>query len=359
MDPKRIDPADIARAMGLTEAAAWHFATNIDKAFRPTRRVLVKGKVREIDAPYPQAKRLLKRLHKWWIKSFHAHPMAHGGVVGRSYFTSARIHTGNAFIVTRDIKDCYPSIKRDKLYRAFRRFGFRPAAAKLLTRILAVRGRVPQGSPVSSDALNIYLFQADLEVSAVCGRYHATRSRNYDDIVVSFKNRCLIGPISRAIESSVQKCHLTVSQHKRRKHGVQSCSQIQKVHGLVVNSRRGVAINKEQAAKATSLAEDYVRGAKRVSPESLPGLAAKRAQVCGWMYNCRQAEFSPAKHVQRLIESGDRIVRRKLERHNVFARHGKWWVTAYGANRAVLHNEPERLKKWWRKTLANRHVLTP
>ena len=70
--------------------------------YKPTRTQMKNGGIgyREIDPPKKEYKRLLKRITKVLTSNIKHHPAAHGGVPGRSSFTSARPHCGARFIVT-------------------------------------------------------------------------------------------------------------------------------------------------------------------------------------------------------------------------------------------------------------------
>jgi len=169
VDPKDVTIDVLAKGMKLTGGQLTHLALNLDNGFHPTRKQRVGNRDREIDAPKKHVKARLRRLHRLLMRLTPAHRCAHGGARGKSCVTSARQHCGRRFIVTRDVKDCYPSILVDALKSRLRRLGFRSDVAWVLSLLLTVRGRVAQGSPVSSDALNLYLFDADRALSALAG----------------------------------------------------------------------------------------------------------------------------------------------------------------------------------------------
>lgn len=344
--------ADIAAALEMSESALWRLARNMQDAFWPTRRKRVRGKVREIDAPKPVAKRILRKLHRFLQRTVRPHPCAHGGAKSRSCFTSARRHLGRRYVVTRDVRDCYPSISQSELKRRLRRMGFRSDVALLLSLLCTVRGRVAQGSPVSADALNMYLYDADRALAAACGYKGAQYSRTYDDLVISVQSPAMAEWPGDAMRKQIEKHGLSINTRKLRKNGFQARHQEQRVHNLRVNNKRGVTIVPEQSAKALALAESYLRGAKVVSADSLESLAYKRSKLAGWMYYTRQADFGPARQVRRLLEAGDRHVIHVLAKYGLSARRNKWWITTN------QRNVPRCLAKSWKAILAkNPHVL--
>lgn len=185
MHARKLTVDDIAKAMGLSIPQVWSLARNMDRAFWPTQRKLVRGKIREIDKPKPQTKRVLRKLHRFLQRRVGADRSAHGGARSRSCFTAARQHLGRGYVVARDVKDAYPSVLREALKHRLCRLGFRADVSLLLSLLCTVRGRLAQGSPVSSDALNLFFFDADRALSAACGSVGARYSRTYDDMVIS------------------------------------------------------------------------------------------------------------------------------------------------------------------------------
>jgi hypothetical protein len=333
--------AKIAETMQISVAMVIYMATHPEESFHPTdKRKDEKGKEREIDPPKERAKRLFKLLHRFWQVEFRAHPMAHGGVRTRSHFTSARQHLGSAFVVSRDLSNCYNSIMREPLRRALLANGFTSEVAWLLAGLFTVHGRVPQGSPVSGDALNEYLRRLDHVLASAAGRLGAGKSRLTDDIVLSAGTADNASAAGRLIEEQVAAVGLTINARKRKEKGLQAASAVQDVHGLIVNSKRGTRVNKAYALTAVTAANEYRRMARELGPNTLEALAARRMVVTGHLFNCRQAEVSPARELRRQLEAGDRHVRRKLLAARLGSYRKNWWVTSSSSS-------PSRVAALW------------
>jgi hypothetical protein len=206
-----------------------------------------------------------------------------------------------------------------------------------------VRGRIAQGSPVSSDALNFFLFDADRALYAASAKIGVRYGRTYDDMVMSVDSSDLAEWPGNAMRKQIQEHGLTINTRKLRKTGFQPRHKEQRVHNLVVTSRRGVRIPDEHAEKAVALANSYVRGSAVVDANSLEGLARKRASLVGWMHHCRQADFGPARHIRTLLDAGDRRVDRMLASIGLVPHRKKWWLVVNGGR-----NEPSRLARLWR-----------
>ena len=343
MHVARITPADIAAAMRMTETETWTFAKRMERWFKPTREQLIAGKLRPIDALYKTPKKKLRLLHRWFqsVKSFH--PVAHGGVRRRSCFTSARRHLGRKFVWTRDASNCYPSIAPEAFKAELKQLGFRHDTAILLTLLCTVRGYVPQGSPVSSDALNLFLWRLDQSVASFSGAHGLAYTRVADDFVLSGNGKSVGDAATRQIERDIEERGVRVNDRKRRKSGFQDRSSTQLVHSIRVENRRGTGVSSEHHRVAIALAASYVESCRRVQPDSLEAVAAKRQRLHGYLHYSRQATFSPARHLKQQLATGDRLVAKKLKSLRISAYRNKWWL------RNRKRNEPHRIARIWRE----------
>lgn len=335
--------SDVARWMGLSPRELYRFALRIDDQFLPTRESKVKGKVRLIDAPKRHAKPLLRRLHRGLqaMKLFHG--SAHGGIEQRSTFTSAGVHLGRWFVWTRDAKDCFPSITRQRMLAELRALGFDHDVARLLSFLFIVRGRVPQGSPVSTDAVNLYFYRLDQKVASEAGKYDIGRSRVVDDLVISGENKAAGERIALLIEHELGESGLKVNDKKRRAVGLQSRHNAQLVHNLRVNDPKGIRICSDHLATVNRLSCEYIDACNRVTADSLMALAHRRKVLEGHLHYIAQADLSPHSRWKKRLFFGDRQVIRELGEVALYAYRNKWWLMS------PKRNEPQRLARLWKE----------
>jgi len=323
MQPGKLNPDDIAAAMVIPENALWHMAHNVSACFKPTRKRMIRGKVRGIDAPYREDRKRLRVLHRF-LRSWGPHDAVHGGRTRRSCMTAAHRHKGKSIVVTRDIQDCYPSIKTAALFKSLVRYGFRRDTSRLLSFLMTPRGRIAQGSPLSADALNYHLFEADQSLRYQCRRLGFEYTRTYDDFVASGSRPQDAPKVGHIIKAAVERLGLNVSQRKRWRNGFQPSRREQRVHNIVVNSPLGVSIPAEQTQTASEDAEAFLRGVISIRPQTIIGLAHRRQRLVGRMSYFRQATFAPVRELRNALNKGDQIVLARLRKEGVF--HGKkWW----------------------------------
>jgi hypothetical protein len=334
----------LAKKCKAPASLLWKLARDTTVMYKPTRpQRKLGGGYREIDAPKIDYKNLLKRITKILSVNIRHHPAAHGGVPGRSSFTSARPHCGAKFIVTRDVKNCYPSITPEMLLCAFTKLGATGAFAKFLSSIMTVHGRIPQGGPLSSLALNLYMFRVDDHLygraKAKGGRYR----RFADDFVISVNTYEKAVVLSGELDYRIRQKNLQINEKKREEKGFLAGDKLKDIHSLIVNSKRGLRPKKEHVQKGLELAIRYARSCCCATPSDLPFLADLRQRTTGMMYYLRQADFSPAPHIRRMLEHADRKVLWMLLRKGLQPYKNKWWVVH------KTKNEPLRLLNLWER----------
>lgn len=333
----------LAHKCGTTEDFLWMLARNSALMYKPPRKQAKKGGIgsRDIDAPKQQYKRILKRITKILTSNIRHHPAAHGGVPGRSSFTSARPHCGAKFIVTRDIENCYPSISSRELHKAFRLLGASPTFAKFLSGIMTVHDRIPQGGPPSSLALNLYFLRMDDHFYRKSKSQRSKYRRFADDFVISTNSREKAIALGNELDHAITHRNLKISERKREKKGLLAGDQLKEIHSLVVNSRRGLKPKSGHLQKGHELAERYARSCRCAKPADLPLLADLRRRVAGMMYYFRQADFGPALHIRRMLEHADQKVLLMLLKRGLQPHKNKWWLVHR------TRNEPQRLLHLW------------
>jgi hypothetical protein len=264
-----------------------------------------------------------------------------GGVRGRSCFTAARLHLGKKAVSTRDVTDCYPSVTREQFRRKLLSLGFRSDSAFLLSGLLTCRDRIPQGSPASNDALNIYLFDIDQMFFSACGT-SLSFTRNADDHVISGNDIGHVGQTTLLLEVALQSNGLVVNEMKKAENGLRLAPDVQLVHKILVNHPKRTRINADFAKKFNELGERYLRAAETVNSESLEHVALLRLELAGSINYSRQADLSPARHLKVMLERGDRFVQKKLSAAKV-TRSKKWWV------KKKFRNRPAEYTVRWKK----------
>jgi retron-type reverse transcriptase len=336
-----LTPDRVSEATGLPVARLFKLARQIEPYYRKTREKETRpGKFRQIDQPKPWLMSILRKLHRLLQASDLFHDAAHGGIRGRSCFSAARRHLGTKAVAIRDISDCFPSISTDQLRKKLITLGFRSDTAFLLAGLLTCNGRIPQGSPTSNDALNLFLYDVDETITRTCGpasRY----TRTADDHVISGKTVDQVEQLASLLERAIEKNGLAINEKKKIEKGLTVAPNPQLVHAIAVNHPAKTRINREYDDKFIKLGHKYVRVARAVSAISLVAVATIRRQLLGYISYSTQADLSRLIDLRRCLRRGDRYVQNRLGAVGV-TRSRKWWV------KHKKRDRPAELSLRWR-----------
>jgi Reverse transcriptase (RNA-dependent DNA polymerase) len=355
LEPKDVSVEQIGDALGLSVHQLWNFANSMHSAFKPSRKQWVGKKHRLINAMYPKQKKVMRKLHRFLQELKLFHKCAHGGVKNRSTFSSARVHLGRPYVWVRDAKDCYPSITISAMKQELTALGFKSDTAELLSLLFTHNGCVPQGSPVSNDALNVFMWRIDHLMSSMAPVYGIRYSRVADDFVLSAKRRDAAEEMIARLEEELKNRGIQFNEKKIRETGLQTPSVQRLVHGINVSRRSGAAIRKDQVQHALSLADKYLAACKSLTADSIRAVAAKRAILMGWRYYSNQAEFGPVKTIRQKLDAGDRHVFRKLQKAGISVTKNRWWFVDWKNGK----NEPLRISKLWKNAKCVERIQPP
>ena len=187
-------------------------------------------KTRVIRPATPALKKLQKRIYRRLLRLLPMPSWLHGGIPRRSPLTNAGVHLGKRYVVRLDIVEFFDRITPAQIFEVWRRLGYSPRLARLLTQLTTLRRSVPQGAPTSMALANLVLFEADEQILRIIAGSGAQYSRFVDDIALSgdYPQR-FIPQIARII----QQAGFSI---RRRKTKIQGRGKRQEVTGCVVNN---------------------------------------------------------------------------------------------------------------------------
>lgn len=143
------------------------------------------GTVRDITEPKPRLKAIQRRLNRI-LQGVGMPDAVHGGRRGRSAFSNARPHRHARTLVQTDIKNFFPSINSKRVYRTFAEdLGCSPDVAHLITRLVTLRGAVPQGTPTSSVIASLATNSMSRRLEHLAQKRGGRATVYVDDITIS------------------------------------------------------------------------------------------------------------------------------------------------------------------------------
>lgn len=191
------------------------------------------GKYRKIEAP----KRQLEIIQKWIqteiVDKFSVSDYAKGFKKNTSIVDNALPHCNKQVVLNIDIKDFFPSITYEKIFRMFYYMGYTKEVSHLLTKLCTNSKNVlPQGSPVSPSISNLINLKLDKRLSSLAKSIGASYTRYADDI--TFSGNISMLNYKNLIISIIEDEKYKINTSKFR---VLFNNQRQEVTGIIVNKK--------------------------------------------------------------------------------------------------------------------------
>lgn len=182
-------PKGLAMKLGFQLKNLTTIANNTHKFYysypKTTRKKDGTIKTRTIEPVNEPLKTIQRRISRRVLFDLPISDCAHGCIKSRDSITNALAHRGRNYHFCTDIKKFYPSVRYQMVNEMFLSLGFSPPVATLLRRLVTHNGRLPQGSPTSSDIANLVFYPIDEEIVALIGSKNILYTRYLDDLVFS------------------------------------------------------------------------------------------------------------------------------------------------------------------------------
>jgi retron-type reverse transcriptase len=231
--PPLFDAAHLAQACGLDRQLLGTIRHRPDRFYNQFVIRKRNGGSRELAAPTPPLRAIQDWLNLFVVSQLPVHHAAHGFRRGRSILTNAEPHVGSRYVFKLDIKDFFGSVSRRQVFRAMRRLGYRREIADLLTTLLTLSDKLPQGAPTSPAVANNAAYGLDVRIAGYTGRRDIAYTRYADDITLSGV-QVADSRVRRTVEKIMRDEGFAPNEAKRRY--VRS-DERQLVTGIVVNDK--------------------------------------------------------------------------------------------------------------------------
>lgn len=141
---------------------------------------------RQLEIPHQILKNFQRRLLHRVFDKFPIHPKIFGGPKSSTKKAVAS-HIKKPVVITMDIKNFFPSVKKHYINDAFHAFGINKDLSTILTRLVTFHNHLPQGAPTSPCIGRMVLNPFAFELNKMMKRIHpnATFSIYVDDITLS------------------------------------------------------------------------------------------------------------------------------------------------------------------------------
>lgn len=229
-----LSAVDISLALGISPRLFTSFTHAPENHYRSFQIGKRGGGTRQIDSP----RVFLKTVQCWVVEYFlwrlPSHPSCHSYQKDKSIQTNASPHVGKKFVANVDIENFFGSITTEMVRMLFLRNGMGEQLSKNLSKLLTLRGSLPQGSPASPIISNAFLYEFDEIIYQKAIEDSADYTRYADDMTLSGDNRQELKNMISIIQGELEKLGLRLKDTKTR---IASYGGQQRVTGVVVNTR--------------------------------------------------------------------------------------------------------------------------
>ncbi|MBB3054787.1 reverse transcriptase domain-containing protein [Mucilaginibacter gotjawali] len=199
---------------------------------------------RDIDEPLPS----LKEIQDWILTNilYQIAPSkyAKAYVPGTSLKQNILFHRDQPIVLTMDIKDFFPSVKRSQITALFFRLGYSIAISDLLAKLCCLNDCLPQGASTSPYLSNLILASFDDAIAVYCIPLGIRYTRYADDLTFSGKFDCEVLKLQVIKHLSIHG--LKINEQKTR---IMRFGERQIVTGVVVNKKMQVSKEKRMAIR--------------------------------------------------------------------------------------------------------------
>lgn len=229
--PVIFDDIHLATLLGLDIQELIHFIFSQDYQYKSISIPKKSGGIREISSPSLELKSFQRWILDNIVKNMHVSEHAYGFLDDISIYDNAHNHINMECVINLDLKDFFPTITQETVFRIFSYYGYTKQVSFFLARLCTYKGVLPQGSPVSPALSNITCLKLDKRLGLLIDKFEGIYSRYADDITIS--GRKAITNCIPIVEEIITDEKFKINEKKSR---IAYKYQRQNVTGLNVNN---------------------------------------------------------------------------------------------------------------------------
>jgi hypothetical protein len=169
----------------------------------------------------------------------------------RGQAANARLHVRKKTLITLDVKQFFPSVRRAIVFDIWQRFfRFPPLVAECLTKLTIKDGSLPQGAKTSCHLANLVFWEDEWRVVADFHEKGIHYTRLTDDVTCSSAAPLTASQITRCIAAIRTLCQHKGLQLNRQKQTIARAGTRMLTTKLVVNAKTSLPQERRSAIRA-------------------------------------------------------------------------------------------------------------
>jgi retron-type reverse transcriptase len=241
--PLFVDDMTLAHLLGVHNRTLWWMIWTKKKDMYEVFGIPKRGKSggkRGIQNPVPKLKAVQRLILGKILEKIPVGDHIGAYIPGRSCMDTATQHLQKSVIVSIDIKDFFPSVKRSMIRRYLKSCGYNHLTASMLSELMTYKNFVPQGAPTSGLIANL-VADHRFDQNIISGLKRLDEgwlyTRYSDDIDVSHPQdqpREKVQEVIDLVKESIEHAGFKLNSRKTK---VEPRWRRQKVLGVVVNEK--------------------------------------------------------------------------------------------------------------------------
>lgn len=256
-----LDARGLAIALDVRISSLWNAVLHTAGFYRVAHIPKKSGAVRTLHIPDDKMAWMQRRMLRAFFDRIEWPEHVSAYVLGRAPTDAAIVHAGRPVLIVLDLKDFFPTTRRQWVRDAFvESLGFGQEAAEMAANLCTCpwqltdpkrRFRVPQGAPTSGAVANLVAcHRLDPSILDVCEEFGMTYTRYADDLAFSRAtdlSREDTSAFIRAVIEAIKNSGFRVNYEKIR---VQRKNRQQRLLGLTINEFPNVPKNTYRRLRA-------------------------------------------------------------------------------------------------------------
>lgn len=236
----------LADFLGVSRKLITHMAMCPDRYYRTFTIPKKSGGSRSITAPRVFLKVVQRYVLDCVLSQIPVSRSAVGFVKGRGCRYGAKRHVKHRYLWNIDLKDFFPSVRFEQVEAIFTEIGFMAPAARFLSRLCCLDGKLPQGAPTSPAISNLVFLKLDQLLAEKTKKLKITYSRYADDLSFS-GNLPIPSAFRHDVQTLLERHGFRINTQKERLIGPKARRE---VTGLTVNEKVSVPRKRRREVRA-------------------------------------------------------------------------------------------------------------
>lgn len=237
-----------------------------EKPFQTFKLKSKNGKIRDIVAPHEDIKTCLRKLNELFQRVYDKRNIDFQIAYkkGKNIKTGAKLHTNHKYVYNIDLKDFYPSCKKD-IVRKYTNFMFtgtfnREFVEEEFFSIILKDDGLFIGSPISGALANAIISAPVKYLSNICKKFDITVSVYADDITFSSDKFITKDFVLNLFDNAFSKYNLSeyFKINKKKCVGFSGCNR--KVTGVSINNNDQITVSRRYYRNIRTQLEHLSRG---------------------------------------------------------------------------------------------------